>query len=182
MTLTGRKWMYPVRETDSRQGPVTDGSVNMRERVIVTVDYACGKMAQYDFSGVQYHSFIRSRHINVQGQDGEWNDTMLRYVDENQMPMAQPLTAYLNPKYEALRNPAVVHQSVTWSPFLTMDNAQDEFAIASMMYDMRQWIEEGIEVYPMAEALEDAYTWLLIEDAAKNPGRTIVGEKMPWHK
>jgi hypothetical protein len=58
---------------------------------------------------------------------------MLRYVNEEQMPVSEPLTAYLDPKYKVLRNPAVVHQSVTWSPFVTMDNAQDEFAIASML-------------------------------------------------
>ncbi|MBQ8638930.1 MAG: Gfo/Idh/MocA family oxidoreductase [Lachnospiraceae bacterium] len=179
--LTGKRWNLPVRETDSRQGPVAGGSVKNSERVLVDMEYACKKVAQYDFSGIQYHSFIRSRHINVQGQEGEWNDTMLRYVDADRRPAAEPLTAYLAPEYEALRNSAMVPQSVTWSPFLTLDGAQDEFAIASMMYDMRRWIDGGAEVYPMAEALEDAYTWLLIQEAAANPGKVIVGEEMPWH-
>ena len=76
----------------------------------------------------------------------------------------------------------LIEQGKTWKPSVIMDNAQDEYAIASMMYDMRAYIEEDKEVYPMAEALEDAYLYLLMKEAAGKPGCKVVAEKMPWHE
>ncbi len=178
--MRGEQYKFPVTETDSRYGAITDGSVNDKERTVVTLQFDNNKVAFYDFSGVQYHSFIRSRHVNVQGRDGEWNDTMLRYVDDNYLPITEQLTAWLNPKYICLETDDLHRQSREWNPFVIMDNEQDEYAIASMMFDMREYIAGGREVYPMAEALEDAYLLLLIREAVKNPGSKIVPESMPW--
>lgn len=65
---------------------------------------------------------------------------------------------------------------------LKLDSGQDEYAIASMMLDMGEYLERGREVYPLAEALEDAYTWILMKEAEENPGHMISSEHMPWHK
>lgn len=180
--MCGEKYSFPVTETDSRYGAITDGSVKQRERTAITMKFTNGKVAFYDFSGVQYHSFIRARHVNVQGRDGEWNDTFVRYVDEAHMPHIEELTAWLSPEYECLNTEELVKQSKTWKPVVVMDNEQDEYAIATMMYDIRAYIEEGKEVYPMAEALEDAYLWLLMKEAVNNTGVKIVPQKMPWHE
>ena len=180
--MCAEQYSFPVTETDSRYGAITDGSVKNRERTVITMHFSGGKVAFYDFSGVQYHSFIRTRHVNVQGRDGEWNDTFVRYVDEEHVPHTEELTAWLDPKYECLNTEELIEQGKTWKPSVIMDNAQDEYAIASMMYDMRAYIEEDKEVYPMAEALEDAYLYLLMKDAAGKPGCKVVARKMPWHE
>ena len=65
---------------------------------------------------------------------------------------------------------------------LALEAEQDEYAIATMLYDMKEYLDGGAEVYPLREALEDAYVWLLIQEAVKRPGETIVSEPMPWHK
>ncbi len=178
--LQGMQYHFPVTETDSRYGAITDGSVNEKDRTVVTMQFENGKVAFYDFSGVQYHSYIRSRHVNVQGRDGEWNDTMVRFVDENHQPVTEQLTAWLDPKYACLETEELLRQSKEWQPFVTMDNEQDEYAIASMMYDMGEYIVGGKEVYPMAEALEDAYLLILLKEAINSPGSKVVPEDMPW--
>ena len=179
--LWGEQYSFRVTETDSRYGVITDGSVKTHDRKVVTMQFSNGKMAFYDFSGVQYHSFIRARHVNVQGRDGEWNDTFLRYVDENHLPHAEEVTAWLDPAYACLDTEGLRQQSVQWKPTIVMDNEQDEYAIATMMYDMREYIAGGKEVYPMAEALEDAYLYLLMQEAINNPGCKIKPQPMPWH-
>lgn len=179
--MSGVQYKFPVTETDSRFGVITDGSVKEFPRTVITMQFEGNKVAFYDFSGVQYHSFIRSRHVNVQGRDGEWNDTMLRYLGEDGQPVAEQLKEWLNPKYACLDTEQLRGQSSEWKPFVVMDNAQDEYAIASMMFDMREYIAGGVEVYPMAEALEDAYLLLLIRETAKQPGCKIIPEQMPWH-
>lgn len=63
-----------------------------------------------------------------------------------------------------------------------MDNAQDEFAIASMLYDMPAYIAGGPEVYPLREALDDAYFRILMEEAVAEPWKEVRAQKMPWNE
>ena len=61
-----------------------------------------------------------------------------------------------------------------------MDNLQDEFAMASMLYDMKEFLGRGTEVYPFREALEDAYFRILMEEAFAEPWKEVRAERMPW--
>lgn len=180
--MSGKKYLFPVMETDSRYGAVADGTVKNRERIRITMEFASGKAAFYDFSGVQYHSFIRTRHLNVQGENWEWNDTVLRYTDENNTPAKEKLKAFVSKEYEAIITEDIAEKSREWCPVLMLDEWQDEFAVASMMLDMKKYIEEGKEIYPLAESLEDVYLWILMQKAVQNPGETVKSEKMPWHE
>lgn len=180
VTITGRQYTYPVMETDSRFGPITDGSITERGRDRLTLEFANGKTAFYDFDSVQYHSFIRARHINVQGPRGEWNDTFLRYVGEDLRPVQEQLKPRLNPAYAALNTEQLKELSQIWQPAVHMENWQDEYAIATLMMDMRDLIENGKEGYPLAEALEDAYLWLLMEDALAHPNQIVTTKPRPW--
>ena len=185
--MRGKRYEFPVTETDSRYGAVTDGSIKQWNRECIAIEFmsdrsAIRKIAYYDFSGVQYHSFIRSRHLNVQGRDGEWNDTVLRYIGENGLPVKEPVLPYLDPKYKGIETDELRQIASQWNPYLELDSDQDEYAIASMMLDMREYLEGGKEVYPLAEALEDAYTWILMNRAVENPQEAVWSENMPWHR
>lgn len=184
VTLRGERYFFPVQETDSRYGAVTDGSVKERERVRVTMEFASGKAAFYDFSGVQYHSFIRARHLNVQGQDGEWNDRTLRYAGENHEPVCEPVRFRPQVQHLELWTPELQKLAEQWDgrDGIPMENWQDEYAIATMMYDMGRYLETGEEVYPLAEALEDAGIWLMIQEAAAHPGKVIASAPVPWRQ
>ena len=182
MKLWGKVYDFPVEETGSRYGAVTDGSVKQRRRVRLTLEFDNGKVAFYDFDGVQYHSAIRARHISVQGQRGEWNDTVLHYTDASHHPVRKKLRPWLDPAYAALRTDALLELSQTWRPYVHMEDLQDEYAIASLMLDMRELIGRGREGYPLAEALEDACTWLLMDEAVRHPGQTVVSRPRAWNR
>ena len=160
--IRGERTMHPVAETDSRTGPIPGNPVREKARDVVWVSFDSGKSALYDFSGVQYHSFIRSRHVIVRGDRGEWCDTILYSLDDEGKPVL-------------LRDARRVPKQG-----LSMDNLQDEFAIATMLYDMKEFLETGKEVYPFSEALEDAYFRILMEEALAEPWEEIRAEKMPW--
>lgn len=190
--LVGRPSLLPVMQTDSRQGPITDGSVKEEKGKLIFMEFASGKTALYDFASIQYRSWIRCRHVNVQGQRGEWNDTVVRYAEPEKngeevcwKPVERRICDYLDPYYKALETPELQKLAESWKPFLQMENEQDEYAIATMMYDMREFLE-GAEAegrrYPLAEALEDAYLWLLMQEAVTKPGAVIQSEPMPWHE
>ena len=182
VTLRGSRYRFPVEETDSRKGRITDGRVAMMDRNHVTLEFASGKVAFYDFSSVQYRSYIRTRHLNVQGQKGEWSNTMLYYSGEDHRPRAEQLLPFIAPKHLVLDTKELRDLSRCWTPELLLEQQEDEFAIATMLYDLREYLEGGQEVYPLEEALEDAYLWLLMEEAEANPGKAVHSERMPWHK
>ena len=181
MRLCGKAYDFPVEETGSRSGSITDGSVKQRRRVRVTLEFDNGKAAFYDFDGVQYHSAIRTRHINVQGQQGEWNDTVLHYVDTSHRPVRAELKAWLDPSYEPLHTRRLLELSRTWNPEVHMEAIQDEYAIATLMLDMRAFLDHGREGYPLSEALEDTYTWLLMDQAVKCSGQVITSQPRAWY-
>ena len=180
--LRGERYVFPITETNSRTGVITDGRVKDSERIVITLQFENGKLAFYDFDKVQYHSSIRARHLNVQGQDGEWNDTMLRYVNDQYIPIVEKVTSYLNPKYRCVETEELREFSLEWKSFISMDDVQDEYAMATMMLDMGEYIAHGKEIYPLAEALEDEYIWLLMQEVIKKPGERIFPEIMPWNK
>jgi predicted dehydrogenase len=158
VTISGKRYEFPVEETDSRYGAVTDGSVTLRNRDRLTLEFEKGKAAFYDFGGVQYHSMIRGRHVRVQGQRGELDDDILRYVDEAHKPHEKKIEA----EYDKSRN-----------------LSQDETAIAELLVRMKAYISGGPEAYPLAEALQDAYVSILMAEALKT-GKEVRSERQIW--
>ena len=179
-SVVGKVVEYPVERTDSRYGPITDGSVQQSGRVMAELDFDNGKRAFYDFDGVQYHTFIRGRHIDLRGSAGQWMDTAVRYSDNTHTPRLIKLRAQAIPGYERLMTPELEGIGGQWSPFVHMENAQDDYAVSTLMADMADFIDLGREGYPLREALEDAYTWLLLGKALEEPGKVIISGKRPW--
>ncbi len=161
-TVTAKVREYPVERTDSRFGPITDGSVAQSGRVTAELEFDNGKWACYDFDGVQYHTRIRARHIDLRGERGQWSDTTLLYSDKTHTPRAERLTAAPIPGFEDLMTPELERIGGRWDPYIHMENAQDEYAIATLMDGMEAFIAGGPDPYPLREALEDAYTWLMM--------------------
>ena len=179
-SLRGERRMHPVTETDSRTGPIPGNPVREKSRDVVWVSFDSGKNALYDFSGVQYHSFIRSRHVVVRGDRGEWCDTILYCLDEEGRPVREELAPVIPDRYRELDTALLRDARRVPKRALSMDNLQDEFAMATMLYDMKEFLETGKEIYPFSEALEDAYFRILMEEALAEPWKEIRAEKMPW--
>ena len=179
--LIGRQYTFPVTETDSRLGPITDGRIKDRTRNRITMEWSNGKVAFYDFDGVQYHSFIRTRHIQVAGMRGEWSDTLIHYLDETGFPRQKQLKPELPPAYAMLETEELRNMGNILEPTVEMEEWQDEYAIATLLYDMGEYLRCGKEPYPLTEALEDAYISILMAEALKNPNEPIESTPQPWH-
>ncbi len=192
VAISGKRYVFPVEETDSRYGAVTDGSVKMRERVRMTFDFAGGRSAFYDFDGVQYHSFIRGRHLRVQGECGELDDDLLSWSDENHQVHSAKMETEWAPDGSGISRILLNGETLYENPFWKLGEqkllCQDETAIGTMMLGMRDYIEHGKEVYPLAEALQDAYIRILMSEVLEqgndpNTGGipVIYSEVQPWN-
>ncbi len=180
-TLRGIRQTQPVTESDSRYGAILDGRASQAQRDMVHVSFASGQEAIYDFCPVQYRSFIRSRHITARGSRGEWSDTQVLYLDGENRPQRLALLPLIPEQYRCLDTQALRDRRRNWTAELAPDTVQDEFAIASMLLDMEAYIGGGPSPYPLKDALEDAYFWLLLDEAVKHPWRETVRQRMPWH-
>ncbi len=179
-TLRGSRRESAVTETDSRYGAILDGRTAQAARDTVFASFASGKEALYDFCPVQYRSFIRSRHITVRGSRGEWTDTTILRLDGENRPQRTFLLPDIPEKYRALDTQALRDKRRNWLFELAPDTVQDEFAIASILMDMGDFLAGGPSPYPLEEALEDAYFWLLLNRAAENPWQEIACGVRPW--
>ena len=179
-TVRGIRQTQTVAETDSRYGAILDGRTSQAQRDMVHISFASGQEAIYDFCPVQYRSFIRSRHLTVRGSRGEWSDTQVLYLDQENRPQRMNLLPVIPEKYRFLDTQALRDRRRNWTAELAPDTVQDEFAIASMLLDMEAYLAGGPSPYPLREALEDAYFWLLLNEAVKHPWLEISSQSLPW--
>ena len=181
-TMRGSRTVTQAVATDSRESAILDGRPQAEERDRIHIDFEGGKQADYDFSSIQYRTYLRSRHLTVRGERGEWSDTLVRYLDERGEPGQRFLLPEIPAEYRCLDNQALRDRRRNWQADLAPDTVQDEFAIATLLLDMGRFSRgEGENPYPLREALEDAYTWLKMEEAVARPWEEIASEKMPWH-
>ena len=151
-----------VIATDSRYGAILDGSAAAEDRDIVVISFSSGKTALYDFSPVQYRSFIRTRHLTLRGERGEWNDRVIAYADRDNRPQRAYLMGDLPEAYRCLDSQSLRDLRKTWTPELFLDTEQDEYAIATVLLDMEGYLKGGPSPYPIEEALDDARFWIRI--------------------
>jgi predicted dehydrogenase len=168
-TVRGQKIKSPVIMTDSRNSALYDGSLKTADRDILHITFDSGKTAVYDFSGTQYHSFIRSRSLIVRGSRGEWNGRTILGLNPENEPTRISLMPDIPARYRCLDNTALRDLRKVWQNELTLETAQDEFAIASMLLDMREFIAGGPSPYPLLSALEDSLFWLRAQEALASP-------------
>ncbi|ONI40514.1 dehydrogenase [Candidatus Epulonipiscium fishelsonii] len=171
-TISGKKFWFEATETYGRDGMVFDGEVKKFPRDRVTLEFENGKVAFFDFAGVQYHSFIRTRQLNIQGTRGEIDDMTIRYITKDgNIPVTQELRRI---DFGAYNNQEWAHYGIMLgekflykSPFKFPRLNDDEIAIATCMYKMKDYINKGIEFYPLKDALQDTYIGFKIDEAVQ---------------
>ncbi len=165
--MRGSRQVSPAVNTDSRYGAILDGSVTEEVRDQVLIDYESGKTAIYDFAPLQYRSYIRARHFTVRGDRGEWSDTTVYRLDGRNVPFRTALMPEIPERYRCLDTQYLRDLRKTWRPELFLDTLQDEYAIATILLDMGDYLRGGESPYPLWEAVEDARFWLRLREAVE---------------
>jgi predicted dehydrogenase len=180
VSIYGKKYLFPVTETESRYEIITDGRVADKERVKITMEFESGKVAFYDFSSIQYRSAIRNRHLIVQGIKGELTDSIFYYLNEKNLPQIDKLQVNFDADKREVETITFKDQIIYKPALGRCGLTEDETAIAVLLQGMKEYVQTGKEIYPFADALQDAYITILMEEALKSPNATICSEKQPW--
>lgn len=173
-----------VIETKSRAGEILNGNRIEYERVRAKISFENGKTAYYDFSGPQYQSFLRQRHLNIRGDKGEIDDMLLQKLNADGVPVALALERcelgrYDN-KFHGLSKLTCGEQVLYDNPFKYSPLNDDEIALATILTLMEKYVATGESFYSLEETLQDTYISLAIDAALLNKGR-FESKIQPWN-
>ena len=146
-----------------------------------------GKVGFFDFADEQYFNYFRSRHMQVQGTQGEINDYQVSWWNGT-MPVAarlerQDLGQDSNLEGYFHRGISFNGEMVYTSPFAQYTEARltdDEIGMGSLLLGMDRLIRTGEEIYPLKEALQDTYLYLMMDEAIRT-GQSVQTKRMPWN-
>lgn len=184
-TIYGKRYQFKVTETYGREGMVFDGEVFSCPRNRLTLEFENGKVAFFDFSDpAQYHSFIRTRQLTVQGIRGEIDDLAVRYITKENIPVTQALNRIDLGQYN---NQEWTHYGIMLgenfvykTPFINARLNDDEIAVATCMEKMGEYIDTGKDFYSLREAFQDMYICLMMDQALAHPNQEIRTCKQLW--
>ena len=177
--VSAKIYEFPTTQTLTRYDKYMDGRVADKKRCIATFEFDNGKVAWYDFDSEQYRSPIRKNTVKVQGVRGEMIDDTIYYLDDNNEGCTEKIKTEIRTTVTDNENPNLsticevekitCNGKVLYEPEWGMCNlTEDETAIAALMEGTAMYSRgEADSPYPIEDALADAYTAILLEEAAK---------------
>ncbi len=183
VNITGKRYKFDLKATDGRYGIIKGGDVAPATRDVVQFEFDSGKVAFFDFSGTQYHSGIRTRNWNIQGELGEINDDVIRYINDEEDVITEQLCRVDRGIND---NPTLSHQHMSLggkvlykNPFLYKSMNDDEIAVASCLVGMAEYVKTGKDFYSLRDGLQDAAIAEGMERALTS-GTAVRVENLPW--
>lgn len=184
-TMYGKRYYFEVTETYGREGMCFDGDKFICPRDRVTMEFENGTVAYFDFSDpAQYHSFIRTRRLNIQGERGEIDDLTIRYLTKDNVPVTQTLNridlgVYGNQEwshYGLMLGEKFLYRT----PFVNARLNDDEIAVATLLLRMSEYVSGGTGIYSLRDALQDMYLCLEMEKAMAAEYAPVKTESQSW--
>lgn len=200
VTIHAQRFSAPITKGPTRSGPPLTHELTQAPHTLATLSFTLPtgqtKYALYDWAQDQHRSYIRTNHVLVRGEKGELNDMTLKYLDDNNTPHTLPLLRhdlgqYENLEGQYLRSITAGHLTPYTNPFLpptpdaylTLSHPRlldDEIAVATTMQKMVEYIHGAPDFYSLAEASQDTYLGLLLEEAVAS-GKSITSLPQSWH-
>ena len=146
-----------------------------------------GKVGFFDFAGEQYFNYFRTRHLTfreiaekfmISRQPG-----LVRTVIRSREASRETNWTVSNLEGYGMRSLRLNGEILYRNPYADRDLrlTDEEIAVAQMMEGMKTYVETGKEVYPLEEALQDTYLFLMMDEAAKE-GKEIQTQDQCWKK
>ncbi|MCT2536066.1 Gfo/Idh/MocA family oxidoreductase [Aquibacillus koreensis] len=183
--IRGKGFRSNIVSGPSRAGYPTEEKIDSVTRDLAWIDFGY-KLGIYDFTDNQHRSWIRSNHLSVRGDRGEIFDNQVHMLADYQTPVHIDLKRINKGEYENhegyfLYGILAGENWVYQNPFIPARLYDDEIAIAHCLCKMADYIEGGPSFYSLAEASQDHYLGMKVEEAVKT-GNTIHTVSQPWTK
>ena len=178
------------RENRRAAGPTRAGDPEMdvleaaREEMFL-LDYG-DRTALGDYESMQQRSWIRHSYVEVRGERGEIQNDRVTYLKDYLSPITFSLLrsqAGTEGNMEGcyLRGIQGNGEWIYRNPYLPASLTDDEIAVAACVEAMSDYVNGGKSFYSLAEAFQDHYICLLIQESAA-AGRPVKALPQIWQK
>ncbi len=184
-TVHATAFTAPLVDPLIRDAWNSDLTPKSAKTVLATIDFEPGKSGLYDFTDNQWHNQLRHRRIVVRGSTGE-------LVDNNVIRLAEPtaITTSTFNRYQVghdlnLDGHDTEHISfdgkvVYRNPFVGLRLMDEEIAIATMMVEMSDWVNNKIDQpYSLAHASQDHLISLAMDESLEK-STTVTTSREAW--
>jgi hypothetical protein len=182
--ITAREFVAPLVAGPGRQGLPPEERVVEAPQVIAQLDYG-DRLGVHDFTTGQYRSWIRAPRLLARGERGEIRDAEVSYLKDFRTPVTLALRRMDSggsggPEGGGHLGILAGAEWVYENPFSGADLSDDEIAGATSLLGMVEHVRAGgLGPYPFAEAAQDQYLALCIEQACAS-GDAVTTERQPW--
>ncbi|MBB6731822.1 Gfo/Idh/MocA family protein [Cohnella zeiphila] len=182
--IRGERFLSPIVQGPGRDGPPKEEAVKMTRQDLATLRFG-DRLGVFDFTGEQYFSWIRSSRVLVRGLRGEIVNEDAAWLESFDTPVLTKFSRVDNgfgPNLLGHHYSGVLLGSewIYRNPFAPGKLTDDEIAIATALDKMADYAEGGPSFYSLAEASQDHYLGMLIDQAIESD-TTIVSERQIWH-
>lgn len=183
-TIRARQFQAPLFEGPGRNGPPEVERIINSTQLLGEFDFD-DRLGLFDFTDMQYWSYVRSHHVVIRGERGEIADRDVRYLKDFRTPVVQELRRVDRGQFGDLDG--YYHQGILAgddyafrNPYPYARLMDDEIAIAIALERMGKFARgEGLGPYSFAEAAQDQYLSLTMSEAAKSGG-VVRTTRQPW--
>ncbi len=181
--ITGLRFASPIIVAPGKGGPQEKETVKQSTQDFYFMDFG-DRLGLLDFTDDQYFGWIRNTRLLIRGERGEIVNDRVYYLKNHRTPVELGLvrrTAGTGSNLEGnhLQGYLVGDSWIYENPCAPASLADDEIAIATCLMKMDEYVRTGKDFYPLAEASQDHYLYLLGQQAVRE-GRPIQAERQPW--
>jgi predicted dehydrogenase len=185
VTVNAAQFVAPIVEGPGRKGLPDKEKITSSKQTFARFDFG-DKLGIFDFTGDLYFSFIRGQRVLVRGERGEImneNGVYLQAYDRPIRVRFERLSAGINGNLEGnyLKGIQAGEEWVYRNPLAPAALSDEEIAIGTCLLRMAEYVGEGTPFYSAAEACQDRYLDLLMEQALAS-GQTVTSQPQAWHR
>ncbi|WP_282935905.1 Gfo/Idh/MocA family oxidoreductase [Paenibacillus sp. RC67] len=174
----------PLVAGPTRTGAPASEQKVMSKQTFASLHFADGRLGLFDFTGDQYFSWIRSQRVLIRGDRGEIVNETMTYLLDYLTPIETPLLrkdAGENGNLEGYYHKGILagEQWAYLNPLAPARLTDDEIAVATCLLRMDEYVHTGKPFYSLADASQDHYLNLLIQQAAAI-GEAVTSVLQPW--
>ncbi|WP_168122847.1 Gfo/Idh/MocA family oxidoreductase [Paenibacillus sp. HB172176] len=181
--IRGQRFTTPIVKGPGRYGPPEREEIGDSVQDIVTLRFG-DRLALFDFTGDQYHSWIRSNRVLIRGNRGEVTDTAYRYLRDFRTPAYgefRRIDTGHNGNLEGYYHTGIMANE-EWAyrnPFVPGRLSDDEIAIATSLIKMADYMRGGPDCYSLEDAMQDHYLSIMMQEAIAS-GKELTTTTQPW--
>jgi predicted dehydrogenase len=181
--ISTKRFISPVVMGPGRDGLSEEETITQSEQLIATLDFG-DKLAVFDFTPDQYHSYIRGPRILIRGERGELVNDCATYLQDFRTPITVDFQRHEAGQHGNMEGKYLkgIQAGASWlykNPVAPARLFDDEIAVADCLLKMADYVDGTEPFYSLAEACQDRYLDIMIYESLEH-GQPVTTTTQVW--